>query len=103
MIDESKRPKHRVAVVVFCEVDSVLLEDGKLPSPVIVEDAEIVATLAVRNALSEAGWPADITVSAYGHTWPVRAVRALELGIAAGNGYVWSRPSAKAYTEGGSR
>lgn len=84
----------RVAVVVFCEVDTESQED-----------AEVVAALAVRRGLTKTGapneWPADLSVDAYGHHFPVRAVRALEVGMAAGNGYLWTAPTWKAYREGG--
>lgn len=81
----------RVAVVVFCEVTA----DGQ-------EDAEIVATSAVRNAMQNQGgsWPAPIDLIAYGRAWPVVAVRCLEAGIAAGNGYLWTRPTSKGFLEG---
>lgn len=84
---------HRIPVVVFCEVD--------VASDL---DAETVAPLAVRRALGGGGpHPdsiADLSVDAYGQHIPVRAVRVMEAGIAAGNGYLWTRASGKAYTEG---
>ena len=86
----------QVAVVVFCEVDTEL-----------EEDAEVIAALAVRRRLTQTGapneWPADISTDAYGHHFPVRAVRAMEVGMAAGNGYLWTRVTAKAFREAGLR
>jgi len=85
---------HRVAVVVFCEVDTDLLED-----------AEVIAALAVRRALATTDaprmWPADVSVDAYGSHFPIRAVRVVEAGMAAGNGYLWMRPTSKAFPESG--
>lgn len=85
--------KHRVAVVVFCEVDTETLED-----------AEIVAALAVRRKLAGHGslapLPADISTDAYRHHFPILAVRVMEAGIAAGNGYLWTHPTSKAFLEG---
>lgn len=85
---------HRVAVVVFCEVET----ESDL-------DAETVAPLAVRRALGGGGLNqqsnADLSIDAYGHHFPVGAVRVMEAGIAARNGYLWTRPTPKAYHEGG--
>lgn len=81
---------HRVAVVVFCEVDA----ESEL-------DAEAVVPLAVRRALGGGGLRpdscADLSVDAYGHHFPVRAMLVMEAGLAAGNGYLWSTPTSKAY------
>lgn len=79
----------RVAVVVFCEVVSETQED-----------AENVASLAVRRGLGggESGtWPADLSTNAYGLRWSVTAKRVLEVGIAAGNGYLWTQPTIKGW------
>ncbi len=82
----------RVAVVVFVEFDG----------DVVDTDAEIIAKQAVENALAGEPrvWPADLSLTAFGQRWSARAVRCMEVGMAAGNGYLWIRPTSKAFLEG---
>ncbi len=86
------RGGQRVAVVVFVEVDG----------DVVDTDAEIIGKQAVENALAgnPRVWPADLSLDAFGQRWPVTAVKCMEVGMAAGNGYLWSRPTGKAFLEG---
>lgn len=82
----------RVAVVVFCEVDTEHLED-----------AEVIAQVAVRRKLADHDdtgvwrWPANIATNAYGRHWEVRAARILEVGKAAAGNYLAIEPTSKAF------
>lgn len=87
----AERETHRVAVVVFVEAKGI---DER--------DAGTGATLAVRQALAgpRLGLPADITLTmANRPDEPVTVVDVREVGEAAGNGYLWTRPTSKAFRE----
>jgi hypothetical protein len=82
-----ERQKHRVAVAVFLEVDG-FDED----------DAGMGGMLAVRQALGAIrGLPQEITFRAANGEHAAQVVEVMELGIAAGNGYLWTRPTGKAF------
>lgn len=79
----------RVAIVMFCEVET----ESEM-------DAGSIASLALRRALSGEPMgrlPVSLSVDAFSQNYPVRIVRALEAGVAIGNGYLWARPTSKAW------
>lgn len=87
----SERQRHRVAVVVFVEAEGA---DER--------DAGNGAELAVRQALAgpRLGLPADITLKmANRPDEAMTVVDVMEVGMAAGNGYLWTRPTSKAFRE----
>lgn len=86
----------RVAVVVFCEAP-----DGD----------STLATIAIRKALGDRSKPYDgtfveqnVTIYKDGQVdkvYPVLPVAVMDVGDAAGNGYLWTQPTPKAYRERG--
>jgi len=85
------RETHRVAVVVFVEAEGI---DER--------DAGSAAMLAVRQALAgpRLGLPADIILRmANRPDEALKVVDVIEVGMAAGNGYLWTRPTSKAFRE----
>lgn len=88
----SDRERHRVAVVVFADIEGV-----------DYDDACSGAELAIRHALSPDKGRLPVT-----HRVPVnhvhaeaRVVAIRELGLAQGNRYVWTRPTRRAWRESG--
>lgn len=83
-----ERKKHRVAVVVFLEVDGY---DEC--------DAGSGGEYAVRQAFTgrRKGLPVDTEFVAANGKNTASIVDVMELGRAAGNGYLWTRPSGKAF------
>jgi hypothetical protein len=90
--------KRRVAIAVFCEVEAV---DER--------DAAHIATVALRGAIARDGKASDDLHVAL---LPFRMRRdgkiitrdvavhdVMDAGMAAGNGYLWTRPTSKAYPE----
>lgn len=94
------RETRRVAVVVFCEAPGV---DDR--------DAGTLATIAVRKALGAGGRLGPdlepITVTFYNPDQTIRReptvqpVDVMEVGLAAGNGYLWTRTTSKSFRENG--
>lgn len=94
-MSDSELEEHRVAVTVFCVapgVDEV--------------DASLVAEAALRRVLTEATGTRvghECVIEAPFRDFPrhVRVVDVMDIGVAAGNGYLWTRPTGKAYRERG--
>lgn len=90
-------PEHRVAITVFATVAGV---DAL--------DAASIAALAIRQAIWAATgedrrrMPLTIPSKFRDEERPVRIAVVMESGMAAGNGYVWTQPTAKAFREFGS-
>lgn len=90
----TERQRHRVAVVVFVEAGGI---DER--------DAGTGAEMAVRQALSGDGvagmtLPTDITLKmANRPDEAMTVVGVIEVGVAAGNGYLRTRPTSKAFRE----
>jgi hypothetical protein len=85
------RTTYRSAVVVFVEAKGA---DER--------DAGNAAELAVRQALAgpRLGLPADIILKmANRPDEAMTVVDVMEVGLAAGNGYLWTRPTSKAFRE----
>lgn len=94
MTADEPLPEHRVAITVFattCAVDSL--------------DAAHIATLAIRQAIATAAgngslaFPQAIPAKFRDESRPVQVVGAMETGTAAGNGYLWTAPTSKAFKE----
>lgn len=93
--------RHRVAVIVFCEVEDAY-----------ADEAGYVARMAVTHALS-GGEPGEHGYRRLRTPWPRRVgfvrpdgveftadvAQVMEVGAAAGNGYLWTTPTAKAFRE----
>lgn len=80
---------HRVAIVVFCEAEGV---DER--------DAASVAQRALIDNLHDV----DLTVNRYEggkllFSRRTTFIDATEVGVAAGNGYLWTQPTSKAFRE----
>lgn len=87
--------EHRIAVTVFCTTRAV-----------DYSDACSIAEMAVRHTLQgrrpgevPKRLPADIALHIRGETIPVQVHDVKETGIAAGNGYLWTQATPKAYRE----
>ncbi|GAB6901955.1 hypothetical protein [Kineosporia succinea] len=93
------RMRYRVAVVVFADVRGV-----------DYVDATAGAVQAIRSALTD-GFTKPVPVdlpNPYAseerfkdHDMSCRAVAVMDLGMAAGNGYLWTEPTARAWTNYG--
>jgi hypothetical protein len=84
-------PEHRVAVTVFATVRAVDERDGGS----IVEHA-------LRDLIKRcADGDGHLVVYLHGEPRPVSVVDVMETGMAAGNGYLWLRPTPKSYRERG--
>ncbi|WP_116201290.1 hypothetical protein [Amycolatopsis circi] len=89
-------PEHRVAITVFVTAAGV---DAL--------DAAHVAECAVRQTIWTATGsdrkrpPLTILAKIRLNTYPVQVVRVMETGMAAGNGYLWTSPTAKPFREFG--
>ncbi len=84
--------KTRAAVVLFVDVD----DD-------IVKDPHDLATF-VKQGLYQAGYHkngAPILVKFQKNLVEVRVVDVMDVGMAAGNGYLWTETTSKAYTQQG--
>lgn len=86
-------PEHRIAVTVFAVARGV-----------DQDDAGSIAVYAIRKALADTagvrlGQPGDITVQHRSGPLTVRIVTAMDTGTAAGNGYLWTEPTPKAFRE----
>lgn len=84
------RGKYRTVVVVFVTADGV---DER--------DAGHAAVLAVRTALGgdQMRLPVALTRQMRDFTIEAEVVDVQEAGMAAGNGYLWTRPTSKAWSE----
>lgn len=88
---EDELPEHRVSVTVFATVRGV----DEL-------DAGSIAQVAVRRALLDVRATEDEFVVMCPHRdgdRPVRIHTVMETGMAAGNGYLWTHTTSKAYRE----
>lgn len=88
---EGDLPEQRVAVTVFATVRAV-----------DTQDAGAIASIAIRHALREASVDPIKAVLACPHRdgdIPVRIHQVMETGMAAGNGYLWTHTTSKAYRE----
>lgn len=87
--DNSDLPEHRVAMVVFTTVRAV-----------DAIDAANIASHAIRSALKTSSVEAPIrTIMARFReaAVPVQVHDVMDLGVAGGNGYVWIKPTNRAY------
>jgi hypothetical protein len=89
--DNSDLPEHRVAMVLFTTVRAV----DEL-------DAAGVARLAIVGALKDSrvvrpGQPATLLARFRDGEVPVQVHEVMDLGMAGGNGYTWTKPTGKAY------
>lgn len=92
--DNSDLPVHQVAMVLFTTVHAV---DNL--------DAAAVARVAIVSALKDSmvvrpHAPATIMARFRDASVPVQVHEVMDLGVAGGNGYVWIKPTSKAYREG---
>lgn len=84
--------KTRAAVVLFVDIDE---EDCSSPQDL---------AMFVKQGLHQAGYSlhkAPIMVTFRGKIMQVRIVDIMEAGVAAGNGYLWTEATSKAYTQHG--
>lgn len=89
--DNSELPEHRVALVLFATVRAV---DDR--------DAASLVELAIANVLRDScadrpGPSATLLVRFGTAEVPVRVHQLMELGSAGGNGYVWIKPTNRAF------
>lgn len=84
----SEMKKHRVAVVVFMDVEAV-----------DEQDAGNVADMMLRDVIRLVGSHRILT--SRDNVWEGEIHSTMELGMAAGNGYLWTRPTGKAWQEFG--
>lgn len=81
------REKHRVAVVVFAEVEAV--DHG---------EAAYIARRSVRAALADGGLPAEVGFDhRSGQHLDATVHDVMDLGMAARDGYLWTTPTSRAY------
>ncbi len=84
-------PEQRVSITVFATVRAV-----------DVQDAGAIASVAISRALRAANpGPTEVLVMCPMRDGdrPVRIHQVMETGMAAGNGYLWTRATSKAYRE----
>lgn len=90
-VDDQELPEQRVSVTVFATVRGV-----------DAQDAGSIAQVAIRRALLAARPdPAEFVVMCPHRDGdiPVRIHMVMETGMAAGNGYLWTHTTSKAYRE----
>ncbi len=90
-IEEKKEglmDKHKIAVVVFMEVDAV-----------DEQDAGNVGTSMLSDMIRAHGHHRTLTMR--DNTWEGDIHKVMELGMAAGNGYLWTKTTSKAWQEYG--
>jgi hypothetical protein len=86
------REKHRVAIVVFAECEGA-----------DYHDAAVGAQMSLNHLLREGGilgrefktLPSPPRRD--GHSWETTIHHVMEVGMAAGNGYLWTEPTSKAF------
>lgn len=90
----SEVEKHKVAIVIFCEAEGV----DEL-------DASTVAERAIMFKLTDGKFRQAKLGITFGiekkTTRDVTVVKAMDAGLAAGNGYLWTSPTSKAFREFG--
>lgn len=91
----AEREKFRVAIAVFVEVEGV---DAL--------DASSAAQMLIRKALQGDQWPTGQPFVLHherpdGVSWDGEVVNVMDVGMAAGNGYLWIEPTAKSWREKG--
>jgi hypothetical protein len=85
------RQTYRVAIAVFVEVEGVS-----------EHDAGTAGMLAIRQALCDGklgSFPREVEYRAMDCQHTAKIVDVIEVGMAAGNGYLWTRPTSKAFRE----
>lgn len=85
----SQRKTYRTATVVIAEAEGV-----------DQHDAEMAAQIIIRNKLADRGkLPVGLGFNLRSSTLDAEIIDVMDLGMAAGNGYLWTYPTLKAWRE----